>query len=418
MNFFEWSAILNLIFHPGVVSREKRNAEKANKKTRNVSGYTYVDIPAVLTPESYDNNMVISGQYPHYRTMVLKNALWNCACKSRPVIVLHQGNTALESFVSQKIPDSVIINSTSKQFDPFKDFELWDINKILMDVAGGHYNLNHAFQRLMNVVYELKMKQATSAYKALTTCDLDLLYTVLDSKRKRNQITVNEYNKLNADLLNSQGEIITLSSLVWELKNRLSGIVGYTGDPHSILSAVQAQKIMLIDLKAATNDTVRNLIFSSLALTADRGCQFSLVLDNVPFINNQHFINFITNIPTNVSSIISADDYYSTFNNKQELYTTIRSRATKVFLFQHSDNNTCEKWADYFGKYDKIEVVVTSGGLFMPDKIDKRNIKEYRILPTQIMNLKANQAIIYNANAGVNGNSNELMETDKINDLL
>ena len=382
--------------------KTRKNVAAANETNRNVPTYEFVDAAAILTEDTYNQNIIASGMFAHYRNMVLKNAIYNCAKNNRPTIVLHKGNTALEAFASSYIGGCVISNAQNKLLDPMKGFELWEINTLLEGVAGTRFRLDPKYQRMMNVVYEIKMKQATSSYRALTGCNFDLLDTVLDKKRTSNQITSAEYNRLNADLLMGQSEATTLTFLIQQMKNQLSGLVGYADEAESILSAVQSKKVMLIDLQSSGNQMALDFIFSSIVVAADRGEPFTLIFDNVSSVNNENYKKILEGSCYNINYVISADDFFSMLG-KDELYKLPASRASKVFVFRHSDNNSCEKWAKQFGEYDKKEIEenknlgIGGGGAFGNGGISVHDKKDYRIPPKDILNLNNNAAFIYDA---------------------
>jgi len=396
-------------------SSTRKNVAKSNEANRNVVGYNHVDVLAVLTPDTYNENIITSGFEDSLRNTVVECALYNCSLQSGATIILHNGNRELERYVASSLPNSVINNRSYKQFDPLKGFEFMDMVQVLKDVGEKRHNLQPEFQSLLQVIYDLKPKGATTlSFEALVKCPVFNLSTILQERLARNLITMDNYNRLNALLLNGQSECTKLSNLLQELNNRLSHLIGYNGNTQSILSAIKSKMVMTLDMQSSTNQMELDYILSSIIIAANKGYNVTLVMDDVANVNSEQYAKIVAAHSSNFNCVISSKDFSSLLNHDEKLFSSAVGTATKVFLFRHQSNLSCEKWAKYLGEYEKKDISNNTGGTLggfgfsMNDGMTVSNKREYRIRPEEIMGLEQGQAIIYDAV------SNELMYTTEI----
>jgi len=396
-------------------SNTRKNVAKSNEANRNVVGYNHVDVLAVLTPDTYNENIIISGFEDRLRNLVIEYALYNCALQNAAVVVIHNGNRQLEQYISTSLPDSIINNNVSKHFDPLRGFDFLDIVQVLKDVGEKKYNLLPEFQSLLKVIFELKSRNGNRlTYDELVRCPVFNLSMILQTAVSNNYISLDKYNELNAYLINGQNECTKLSNLLQEMSSKMSHLISTKRDAHSILSAIDFGKLFVIDVQSVTNQIELDFLLSSIVIASNKGKKVTLVLDDVANINSEQYAKIVTTRSPNLNCIIASRDFSSLLNHDEKLFPSAISMATKVFLFRHQSNLSCEKWAKYLGEYEKKDVTENTGGTLggygfsMNDGMTVSNKREYRIRPEEIMGLEQGQAIIYDAV------SNELMFTTEI----
>jgi hypothetical protein len=150
------------------------------------------------------------------------------------------------------------------------------------------------------------------------------------------------------------------------------------------------------------------LIVNSLLIAMNRGYDFSLIIDDIAFMNNDMLKNTISQ-KSNHHNIIVSKDLYALTGGKDDVFSALIGEAEKTVLFAHSSNISCEKWSKYVGEYDKIEVSYNhnsgwhqSGkwGYNSNDGQTEALKREPRVKPDQINRLSQNEAFICDHTTG------------------
>jgi len=140
----------------------------------------------------------------------------------------------------------------------------------------------------------------------------------------------------------------------------------------------------------------------------NRGYDFSLMIDDVAFVNNDMLKNTVCQ-KSNHRNIIVSKDLYALTGGKEDIFSTIIGEAEKTVLFAHSSNISCEKWSKYVGEYDKIDVSYNSNSGWSQSSKWGYNSnagqaetlkREAKVKPEQINRLSQNEAFIYDHATG------------------
>jgi hypothetical protein len=140
----------------------------------------------------------------------------------------------------------------------------------------------------------------------------------------------------------------------------------------------------------------------------NRGYEFSLLIDDIAFVNNDMLKNALCQ-KSNHHNIIVSKDLYTLTGGKDDVFSAIIGEAEKTVLFTHSSNISCEKWSKYLGEYDKIDVSnnINSGwsqsskwGFSSNSGQTERLKREAKVKPEQINRLSQNEAFIYDHTTG------------------
>ena len=151
------------------------------------------------------------------------------------------------------------------------------------------------------------------------------------------------------------------------------------------------------------------LIVNSLIIAMNRGYDFSLLIDDIAFTNNELLKNAVCQ-KSNHHNILLSKDLYSLTGGKDETFSTIIGEAEKTVLFAHNSSTSCEKWSKYLGEYEKIDVAHNQNSGFSQSSKWGYNTnsgqtetlkREHKVKPEQIKSLSQNEVFVYD-----NTNSN------------
>ncbi|MCL2063792.1 MAG: hypothetical protein FWG98_05420 [Candidatus Cloacimonetes bacterium] len=150
------------------------------------------------------------------------------------------------------------------------------------------------------------------------------------------------------------------------------------------------------------------LIVNSLVIAMNRGLDFTLMIDDIAFVNNDLLRNVVCQ-KSNHHNIIVSKDLYALTGGKEDVFSTIVAEAEKTVLFAHSSNISCEKWSKYIGEYQKLDVTTNrnSGwsqsnrwGFNTNDGQTETYKREFKVKPEEINRLSPNQAYVYDHTNG------------------
>ncbi len=395
------------------INKAKKEAAQKSEENKNIAHYREADLSYLLTPSTSRESMVISGANGCMRNLTLKRCLANCSQQAQPVIVLHSGNTELESYIAT-LPHSIVCNSRHKYFDPIRGFSYANLAEVLQKVAKDQFQTGPKFAKVIKTIYDMQGGQLT--YRNLVTCPFDNLTNVIQSRLTQGRITQDQYNRYNAAFLSGQDELDNLEYIVEYLKGKLSSLAddSIAAGKQSVLTAIQNNMIMSLDIGSVTNQTELNFILTSLTLALDQGCSATILLDNVIDIENKQLVQILTNPPSTVNFILSASDVCSLFGGKQDLFCACSGRADKILLFKHVSGENAKKWSEFFGDYERYVLQASRGGSFggygygASDTTTVEQRREFRVHPGQITSLPDQGAFI------LDGVTSRLMQVDRV----
>lgn len=399
---FLW--IIDFIFG---IFRSKR-IKKYNMQARGLDEYDSIPINSLFPIETYNENIIISGGQKSERLYLSEQIIRNAYNASHPVIIIHTANGALEKIIAGAALGT-IVSSKSKLFDAFASFEFNEIYQVVTEVFKEKYDIKPAGRYVLQVVYDLLLNMGVApSFSRFASCPFFKLNSLIASRHSSGKISKSEADKLESLLITGQTECPKIDAFFSDIKAQIDYIT--TNEPDSddvvsVLSAVEENKILCIDIKSSTNSILVELIINSLIIAMNRGLEFSLMVDDVSLTNNEKLKNILCQ-KGNRSNIIVTEDLYSLSSGKDETFLTLIGEADKTVLLSHKSNVSSEKWSKYIGEYDKIEISSnrTGGwsqssrwGYTSYDGKTETLKREAKIKPEQISYLAANEAIVYDS---------------------
>jgi hypothetical protein len=234
---------------------------------------------------------------------------------------------------------------------------------------------------------------------------------VISERLKNGLISQDKANHLNALLSAGQGESPKIDTFFSDVKAKIQNISvkdPKITKPYGIVSAIANRQILCIDLKSSSNILSLELFANSLQIAMNRGLEFSLMLDEIAFANNDLLLSVLGQA-TSTQIIMLSDDLYSLLGAREDIFAALVGRTEKTVVYSHSSNASCEKWSMYLGQYDKIDIANNRmAGWFQSNRWassahhgqTETFIRELKVKPEQIRGLSHNEAFIYDGAVG------------------
>ena len=393
---------INWIFN---IFRNKR-IRKYNRQARGVEEYSSATAGTLFPPNTYRDNIIISGGGQGDRLRLCEQVIRNAHNANHPVIIIHTVNGALENIIAGNNLGTVV-NGNNKQFDAFTSFEFNEIVQIVADTGKSKYDIKPAGRYVLQVVYELLSSQGRKPYFSnFANCPYFKLNDQIASRLSGGAITQDTADRLNSFLLTGQAECPKIDTFFSDLKSQIEFISAK--DPKSVgavsvLTAIKKKRTLCVDIKSSSNTMLLELIVNSLVIAMNRGYDFSLLIDDVAFTNNELLKNAVCQ-KSNHRNIILSKDLYSLTGGKEDTFSTIVGEAEKTVLFAHSSSTSCEKWSKYLGEYEKIDVQYNQNagwnqsskwGYTQNTGQTETLKREHKVKPEQIRSLSPNEAFVY-----------------------
>ena len=243
-------------------------------------------------------------------------------------------------------------------------------------------------------------------FSGFANCPYFKLSDHITTRLNSGAITQDVADKLNSFLLTGQSECPKIDTFFNDMKSQIDYLSA--PDPKSVnaasvLSAIKKKQILCIDIRSSSNVMLLELIVNSLIIAMNRSYDFSLMVDEVAFVNNDMLKNTVCQ-KSNHHNIIVSKDLYALTGGKEDIFSTIIGEAEKTVLFAHSSSISCEKWSKYVGEYDKLDVFYSHNstwsqsskwGYSSSDGQAEKFKREAKVKPEQINRLSQNEAFIY-----------------------
>jgi len=403
----------DFLFFIDWISRIFRNKriKKYNKQARGVEEYQSIAADALFPPQACKDSVIISGGNQGERLYICEGILRNAYDAKHPIIILHTANGAMENIIARN-GFGTVVSARNKMFDAFTSFEFNEIYQAVTDTCKSKYDIKPAGRYVLQVAYDLLMNRGKKPYfSSFANCPYFKLSDTIAKRLSSGAITQDEADKLNSILLTGQAECPKIDTFFNDMKSQIDYLSA--PDPASVkavsvLSAIKKNQILCIDMRSSSNVMLMELIVNSLIIAMNRGYDFSLVIDDIAFVNNDMLKNMLCQ-KSNHHNIILSKDLYALTGGKEDIFAAIIGEAEKTVLFSHSSSISCDKWSRYVGEYDKIDVSQShnsgwsqsSKWGFNTNNGQTETLKrEAKVKPEQINRLSQNEAFIYDHTTG------------------
>jgi hypothetical protein len=388
-----------------------RRIRKYNKQARGVEEYQSTPVDVLFPSHTYKDSIIISGGSQGERLDICEVVLRNARNANHPVIILHTANGGMENMIARN-GFGTVVSSRNQMFDAFTGFEFNEIYQAVTDTCKAKYDIKPAGRYVLQVANDLLINRGRKPYfSGFANCPYFKLNDQIDTRLNNGAITQDIADKLNSLLLTGQSECPKIDTFFSDMKSQIDYLSA--PDPNavnavSVLSAIKNNQILCIDMKSSANVMLMELIVNSLIIAMNRGYDFTLLIDDIAFVNNEMLKNTVSQ-KANHRNIIVSKDLYALTGAKEDVFSALIGEAEKTVLFAHSSNVSCDKWSKYVGEYDKIEVSwnhnsgwsqSSKWGYNTNDGQSEAMKRESRVKPEDLNRLSQNEAIIYDHTTG------------------
>jgi len=394
----------------GNMIRNKR-INKYNQQARGVAAYRSIAPGALFPPHTYKESVIVSGGSQDERLHICEEILRNAYSASHPVIVLHTANGGIEDIVTRN-GFGTAVSERNKKFDAFTSFEFNEIYQAVTDTCKSKYDIKPAGRYVLQAVYDLLLNRGKKPYfSGFANCPYFKLSDTITTRLNSGAITQDEADRLNSLLLTGQSECPKIDTFFNDMKSQIDYLSA--PDPAavhaaSVLSAIKKSQILCIDIRSSANAMLLELVLNSLVIAMNRGRDFSLLIDDIAFVNNDMLKNTLCQKASH-NNIILSKDLYALTGGKEDVFAAVIGGAEKTVLFSHSSGISCDKWSRYVGEYEKIDVSQSHNSSwhqsgkwgFNTNSGKTETLKrEAKVKPEQINRLSQNEAFIYDYTTG------------------
>lgn len=396
------------------------DTDRANAANRRVTEYQPCTVDAFFEPNRGVYNAVVSGGENGMRVNAMV-AQAICAMENRfPVIIIHEGNYALENQMRNTFSSSgkyMEISNRQPCFEPFFSLNELEIANQILETAPREFDIRFSARYYIEGVSEyLKKSGKHLSFKLFSTCPHALLFDKVDALRMQGKICDAEEQEIKSKLMMGQSENYKLDTYMASLKMEMANemYVPRSGQhPTNIISALSHQSVLCIDVTSATNKLLLNTLVFQLKLALTKGLRYTLLLDSIPLNGNEAFANYLKSPTDRICTMISSDDFYSMMGGDERAFSTLIGNSQITVVMSHTSGNSATKWAEVFGQYDKYETSYSKSkgsskrtpfSIFSsPHQSSSVSIserREYVVKPESIMRMGYGEAYILTAARG------------------
>lgn len=335
--------------------------EQVNNINRNIAEYKPAEILNFYDPSCGVYNSIVSGGIPEMRINAI---LAQCMCardNNFPVIVLHEGNRNLAYSMAQRfVNDSYTeISFNSPCFEPFYRLDEVDITEQMMETSPKNFDIKiNARYYIEGLNQFLKKSKKKMTFKMLSTCPHASIFDKIDNLRLQGKINDREEQEIKSKLMMGDSEKFKIDTYTTSLKREISSCLysakaGYK--PMNILSAIEDDKILCVDINSVSNKLFLNTLIYQLNLALKKGLQYTVIIDSISLTASEQYADYIKMNTDRICRMLSSDDLYAMTGSNEQIFSSILGNSQISVIMNHTSAKSAEKWAEFLGQYDKYE---------------------------------------------------------------
>lgn len=350
-------------------SIRNRQISKTNISRRGVTQYKPSQIGGFVEPDINTGKVVCSGDAPDLRSEVIVSLCVAATNAGIPVIVLHQGDSALNNMfqtVYQNHPSYIEVGPAGKRFDPLFQLSDSQISKIMVDTAPQKYALTCDGEAYIDVLTGfLSGKGRTITLKGLFECPHNRLPALLSSAASKNTLSPAIVQSLQTSLAQGQKESHKVKAYLKELYDECFPLLPSSKSDYvnciSIFQAVAQKAVMCLDIISDGNILLLRILAEQLQLLLRRRVPFFVILYNIAIKDDNSIRKIISTKSAGFGCAIAGDDLLSLCDGNEKLFNSILGDSKKWFVFHHSSGISAKNWSAAFSEYQKIDTTVNYG---------------------------------------------------------
>lgn len=340
------------------------NVNNTNRNRRGISYYKPSHISGFVGDDGYRNNIICSGGTPDLRSEMLATLCIVATNANIPVIILHQGDTALVNRLQSVYAGHsalVEIGANRYYFDPFYQMTQSQISKIIVDTAPKKYAMTNNAEAFIDVITGLMTCRGRKIWlHDMADCPATKLPQAIHNIAAKYALAPATISELQTNLAQGQPESRKVMAYLRELYSECSSFLPQNQNDYkrciSLPHVIKHGMIMDFDIVSEHNTLLLRLITEQLQMLIRNRQNFYLVIDDIP-ISDENSLNKICNGRTGgIQCAVCGDDLFSLCSGDEKMFSSLLGSSKKWFIFQHSSGISADKWSAAFTKYKKIGV--------------------------------------------------------------
>lgn len=301
--------------------------------------------------------IIVSGGRQLDRVHALIPFIHKSQTRRIPVIVLHTGNTDLESMLFNYGNSVDFISRSSAYYDVFRGLPVEDIAYLLYETMPQN-STNPSAESLIHAMLEILSRTTGNiTIQNLASFPLLSLKAQIDGMHNSGQLTSDEYAEINRYYMSGSGEIDSVRIFLNKLNRQAEGVYGKLCTRScNIKRTLKQNGIVAIDVGTAGNDLLLSLVINHLLFLQAQGREFSVLIDNISFSMSSK-LSELTRCKT---FAVSSNDFISSLyggeKRGEDLFSELTGNIGALVLLRHASGTSCKKWSDHLGTYNKIHI--------------------------------------------------------------
>jgi len=355
-------------------------------------------------------NMLASGSSLRLRNNALVYFSYDAVANGRSVIVLHCNNQDLQrqleggSLGTHCIP----VDGRQYKYDPLAKMTSREIASMMFDAIPEKYRAPYSSKTLFQVVAELRQQTGGHlSLKQLAACPIHDLYRIMENLRNKGKLSDSDFSRLESDYASAQHDAGTLRAYLDDLDRQLSDMfLQKDATALEFEKAIQSGSIISINISNQLNELVVSVITEHLRELFRTHRNLALVIDGLSIHPDSTLIKLIRQNQS-CNFAISAEDAYAALGARKDDVNALLGGDCRLVLLRHGSPRSCNFWSEYFGEYEKTEMLESFNegqrGMMGAD-INRgwspHKTKERKILSDVFMNFTEGQFCAYDAATG------------------
>lgn len=398
--------------------KSNREVTLLNQKISNIaySNGNVEDLGYFLCDNGNISNFIISGGVTSDERYEAVSQVLYSEIGKMPMVILHNEDIHIEAMVIQAWQSTNaqtplwVVNNRNAEFEPFYGMNEMQVVTTFRQLAVKlNYTVTPRFERVIRahlmILKELDIPVSLSGlYYLCGFYDMGEFHDNVMALPCGESVARRIWADLGVDSDDGNSQFDLFRAVV----NNLANEAEQSGwNPDNNISEYNCLKILEAGgtLVLSVNDMYTDLLMSYLLqeLKTNREQQFVLLLDNVK-VNDEHFQEYLRNTSSGCICGVIAENVVEMVGGDESNFLRFVERMDSIVLFKHSTGKTAVTLSEIFGKYDYTKLEVSRGtnkGFFdlLPtgrhDDMRYSTENRYRVMPEEIIGLRAGQAIVF-----------------------
>ena len=409
------SSFLSMCITSAQARRAVRNIEKNNELRRNITYYEPSDIAAFIERAPQVGSYIISGGQAHDRSRAAGAAAACSLDQGIPGVVLHEGNSGLQSQISAATSfagNRVIITKNMPVYDPFYNRSSQEICNLIASSTRNTSGIGAVGQQYITGISEfIQSKSIPPFCEMFVRCPYDQLFEKVDSAQNSGNLSSQKADQIRNLLMQGQTERAGVQSFFSQLACQGAGVLSTKSSRNAsanVKTAVFHNSMLMIDIGSSTNDILLNLLINEVKEALAAGKRIMLILDSISVNANDVLLKVMQSLPSRCLTTLLGDDVYSMLGAENSLFHAFTGTASQCIVFSHTAGVSCTKWSEVFGYYDMDKVSRNIGssqnyqwgyGFGSSSSVNVATEREYIVKPEELARMSPGEVYILDRNA-------------------